>query len=518
LALVSDVVCDVDAANLCTGVVALVAEILSWIWRVMKRLALNTIDDLKPDVRRPGYDVRALKIGIVHIGVGAFHRAHQAAYTDAAIAARGGDWGICGVSLKSPNVREQLLPQDGLYSVREVSSDADRWRVIGAVREVLFAGDQLPKIIARIAQAETHIVSLTVTEKGYCSDIAKREPLWAHSDVAHDIERIDQPISALGVLVAGLYERFRKRGAPLTVICCDNLPENGHVLESIVHKFTERVHPQILPWLRDNVTFPCSMVDRIVPATKPEDIAESAISLGVADHGVVRAEPFSQWVIEDKFVAPRPAWREVGVQFVSDVRPFEKMKLRLLNGSHSLIAYCGAMMGIDTIAEAIRQPAIANAVVKLMEECETTLDPVPGINLAHYRKQLIERFSNPAIGHGTWQVAMDGSQKLPQRVIAVALERHTRGLESPMCAAAVAAWIVYLSGCAPSGKTHDINDARAATFSQWWLNAAGNYSKFTETILDDKQVFGELSAVDSFRSEVIRKVNVMTSQGLAAAL
>ena len=306
------------------------------------RLNLNALAALPDGVQRPAYDPSAIGIGIVHLGIGAFHRAHQAVYTDAALAHAGGDWGISGVSLKSPIVRDQLAPQDGLYAVRSVSQagdawraeSGDAWRVVGSVREVLFAPQQMTDVIARIARAESKIVSLTVTEKGYCANVGKREPLWDHPEIVNDLLHADQPVSVLGVLAAGLHERCRKRGAPLTILCCDNLPENGAVLEALVHQFVERLYPQIMPWLRDNVRFPSSMVDRIVPATQAADLADVATALGVEDRGVVRAEPFSQWVIEDNFAAEHPAWDAVGAQFVSDVKPFEKMKLRLLNGSH----------------------------------------------------------------------------------------------------------------------------------------------------------------------------------------
>jgi fructuronate reductase len=479
----------------------------------MKRLALSTLPELAANVSRPSYDLAALKIGIVHLGLGAFHRAHQAVYTDDAIALSGGDWGICGVSLKSPTAHDQLAAQDNLYSVREVSGSADRWRVIGAIRESLFAGEQLSAIIARIAKAETHIVSLTVTEKGYCADIAKREPLWTHPDIAHDLERVDQPISALGVLVAGLYERFRKRGAPLTILCCDNLPDNGGVLQSLVHSVAARVHPQILPWLRDNVSFPSSMVDRIVPATKSHDVSDSQTALGLRDEGVVRAEPFGQWVIEDKFLTPRPDWQRVGVQFVADVAPFEAMKLRLLNGAHSLLAYSGALEGIDTIAETVARPAFRSAALDLMRESAATLDPIAGVDIERYQAQLLERFANPALGHRTWQVATDGSQKLPQRLVAPTSIRLGSGQVSAVAAYAVAAWIVYLSERNFLGVTHTVADARAADFKVLRERFENDLQSFAAAVLDDAQVFAAVGKTPSFRAEVLRNVALIGEKG-----
>jgi fructuronate reductase len=485
------------------------------------RLNLQSLNQIPAHIARPRYDPHTLGVGIVHLGIGAFHRAHQAIYTEAAITAAGGDWGICAVSMKSPTVREQLMPQEGLYSLREVSANADRWQIIGSVREVLFIGDELQKVIARIARAETHIVTMTVTEKGYCANIAAREPLWTHPDVANDILNPHAPVSAIGVLVAGLYERFRKRGAPVTVICCDNLQENGRVLESLVHQFVEKTHPHILPWLRDNVAFPCSMVDRIVPATQLADIAESPVTTGFEDHGVVRAEPFSQWVIEDRFVTPRPAWDRVGVQFVDDVRPFEMMKLRLLNGTHSLLAYLGMFNGIDTIAETIARAEFRNAAATLMQENVVTLDAVPGIDLAQYQRDLITRFANPAIGHRTSQVATDGSQKLPQRLVAPVRVRATQGLASPMSALTAAAWIHYLTGHNFDGVTHVVADPRSAHYATLWTQSEDDVTRFAASVLDDETVFADIGKQAAFRSAVIDCVSRLQRDGamkIAAAV
>jgi fructuronate reductase len=463
------------------------------------RLNLQSLNQIPAHIAKPRYDPHTLGVGIVHLGIGAFHRAHQAIYTEAAITASGGDWGICGVSMKSPTVREQLMPQEGLYSLREVSANADRWQIIGSVREVLFIGDELQKVIARIACAETHIVTMTVTEKGYCANIAAHELLWTHPDVANDILNPHAPVSAIGVLVAGLYERFRKRGAPVTVICCDNLQENGRVLESLVHQFVEKIHPQIFPWLRDNVTFPCSMVDRIVPATQPADIAESAVAMGVNDHGVVR----------------------VGVQFVNDVRPFEMMKLRLLNGTHSLLAYLGMFSGIDTIAGTIARIEFRNAAAALMTENIVTLDAAPEIDLAQYQRDLLTRFTNPAIGHCTSQVAMDGSQKLPQRLVAPVRVRASRGLASPMSALTAAAWIHYLTGRNFVGVTHVVADPRSAHYATLWAQSENDVTRFAASVLDDETVFADVGKQASFRSAVIDWVSRLQREGamkIAAAV
>ncbi len=482
------------------------------------RLNLIALAALRDGIQRPNYDPSKLGIGIVHLGLGAFHRAHQAVYADDAIAANGGDWGISAVSLKTPTARDQLAPQDGLYSVRTVSRTGDAWRIVGSVREVLFAPEQMAEVIARIARAETKIITLTVTEKGYCANVAKREPLWDHGDIAHDLSHADDPRSVLGVLAAGLHERFRKRGTPLTIVCCDNLPENGAVLESLVHQFVTRLYPEIMPWLRDNVRFPSSMVDRIVPATQPQDRVDAARVLGYEDHGVVRAEPFSQWVIEDNFAAERPACEHVGAQLVADVRPFEKMKRRLLNGSHSLMAYLGYVAGYETIAETVSDPGFEQLVNALMLEAEATLEPISCVDFAAYREQLIERFGNPANGHRCAQIATDGSQKIPQRWIAVANERLANGLDINALTLATAGWIRYVYGKDEMDAPITLSDPLAAEFTAIAAKHPYDAMSFADAVLRIEPVFGALGRNPAFAAPVKRWVNQLFRDGAQATV
>ena len=489
------------------------------------RLSLDALVTLPITVQRPTYDPASVGIGIVHLGLGAFHRAHQAVYTDDAIAHTDGGahgWGISGVSLKTATARDQLVPQDGLYSVRSVSRATEAWRVIGSVREVLFAPQQMAAVIARIARAETKIITLTVTEKGYCANVAKREPQWDHPDIAHDLLHANEPGSVLGVLALGLFERFRAvgkfGGAPLTILCCDNLPENGAVLAALVHQFVTRQYPQIMPWLRDNVRFPSSMVDRIVPATRAEDRIDAARELGFEDEGVVRAEPFSQWVIEDDFAAERPAWEKVGAQLVSDVRSFEKMKLRLLNGSHSLLAYLGYMAGYETIAETIIDPSFECLVNALMLEAEATLEPIPGVDFAAYRAQLIERFGNPANGHRCAQIATDGSQKIPQRWIAVANERLARGLDLNAVTLATAGWIRYVYGKDELDAVIAISDPLAAEFAAIAASHPYDALSFADAVLRTDSVFGPLGRNPAFAAPVKRWVSQLFRDGAQATV
>jgi fructuronate reductase len=312
-------------------------------------LSLTTLDHVAPGVARPAYDPRGVGIGIVHLGIGAFHRAHQAIYTDAALAKKGGAWGICGVSLRSPDVRDRMTPQDGLYTAVEKSPAGVQRRIIGSVREVLFLSPERKRVDARLADRATQIVTLTVTEKGYCHDPATGRLNVDHPDIVHDLAHPHEPASVVGLLVSALETRRHDAAGPLTIVCCDNLPHNGRVLQGLVAAFAQARDGSLAEWIEKNTSFPSTMVDRIVPATTAGDIADNDAALGMHDAAPVVFEPFKQWVIEDEFVTPRPAWEVGGAELVADVAPFEAMKLRLLNASHSAFAYLGFLAGHEYI-------------------------------------------------------------------------------------------------------------------------------------------------------------------------
>jgi len=311
------------------------------------RLNTASHDRLGVEVERPTYERGAQGVGIVHFGIGAFHRAHQAWYTDLAMEAGDRDWAIIGVSLRSPAVAEQLNPQDGLYTVSERSAEADMTRLIGAVRAVLVAPRERERVVAAIAAPGTRIVSLTVTEKGYCRG--------ADGNLAPALADAD---SFYAYLLPALQLR-REAGLPgLTLLSCDNLADNGRQLECLVVQYVERHCPELLPWVETECTFPSTMVDRIVPATTADDLSALADRITLDDAGAVMTEPFSQWVIEDRFAGPRPRWEVAGAELVSDVAPYEKAKLRMLNGAHSLLAYCGLARGYAFVHQAIADPEL----------------------------------------------------------------------------------------------------------------------------------------------------------------
>ena len=428
------------------------------------RLSDRTLDTLPEAVARPRYDRSTLATGIVHLGIGAFHRGHQAEYTDDALGLADAEpsWGICGVSLRSPATRDALAPQNGLFTVAARDGASVSARVVGSVTGLLVGPEDPAAVIAALAAPTTRIVTTTVTEKGYCHDPATGALNDAHPDIAADLAAPDWPRSAIGYLVAGL-ERRRQTGlGPFTVLCCDNLPNNGATVRRVVRRFAELHDPILAEWIGDYGAFPSTMVDRIVPATTDADRARIAELLGVEDAWPVMTEPFKQWVIEDAFAAGRPAWERAGAQLVRDVAPFELMKLRLLNGSHSTMAYLGFLAGHDTIAGTIGDPPFHRLVRGLMDdEVGPTVPQPEGTDVDAYKDALLARFANPALQHQTRQIAMDGSQKLPQRLLAPARERLAAGRPVRLIGLAVAGWLRYVGGIDERGNAYAVDDPLA---------------------------------------------------------
>jgi fructuronate reductase len=371
------------------------------------------------------------------------------------------------VSLRSADVRDRLSPQDGLYTAVEKSPAGIRRRVVGSVREVLFLGDQREQLATRLAAAETRIVSLTITEKGYCHDPASAKLNFRHPDIVHDLAHPGEPRSAIGLLSAALDARRGSHGGALTILCCDNLPHNGALVRGLVAAFADARDPKLARWIEARASFPSTMVDRIVPATTDADIADNDAALGMHDAAPVMHEPFRQWAIEDNFVAGRPRWEQVGAQLVADVAPFEAMKLRLLNGSHSAFAYLGFLAGHEYIFQVAAQPDFVAFMRRLMaDEVVPTLAVPTGVDVAAYQQALVTRFANPALPHRTQQIAMDGSQKLPQRLLATVHENLTAGRSIDMLALAVAGWMRYVSGRDESGRAIKVSDPLADEFAR----------------------------------------------------
>lgn len=482
----------------------------------MNRLSQACVNQLPSDVKLPSYDRAHLKPGIVHLGIGAFHRAHQAFYTEAVLNKFGGDWGIVGCSLRSPSVRDQLAPQDGLYTLVERSGDGEQLQIIGAVIKNLVGPENPAELIAVMAQPNIKIVSLTITEKGYCHDPATGDLNEAHPDIAHDVQHLDNPKSAIGFIVAALFARFKAGTKSFTVLSCDNLPNNGEVLEKVVLQFAAKISEELVAWIKKNTCFPSTMVDRIVPATTDDNRQDIESRLGVRDEGVVIAEPFSQWVIEDKFSDGRPEWDQVGALLVDDVRIFEKIKLRLLNGAHSIMAYSGYLSGFDYISEVMNEPAFVAMIKTYMaREAGETINAPVGFDIEAYKQQLRDRFSNKALKHRTWQIAMDGSQKLPQRLLeSLRVQLKTSGHIDIICLG-VAAWIRYISGVDEKGNAIEVSDPFAAELRAVCDEHVASIEQRVRAIVGISKIFGDdLAQEERFINGTIDWLKSFYEQGV----
>jgi fructuronate reductase len=480
------------------------------------RLNLAALTRLPDAVRPPPLDPAGLTPGIVHLGIGAFHRAHQAVYTeDAMVAAGDAGWAVCGVTQRSATVRDQLAAQDGLYTVLERGAGSGPPRVVGVVRGVLSNVDAGAEVVRRLADPAVRVVTLTVTEKGYRRSATGRLNR-ADRAVRADIAGVGQPGYAprtvVGQLVAGLHARWRSHGLGLSVVSCDNLPANGTAVAGLVTDFCAalagRLGGRLGSWIAESVCFPSTLVDRIVPATTEADREEVARRLGLRDEAAVVAEPFSQWVIEDEFAVGRPRWEAAGALLTPNVAPYEAVKLRLLNGAHSLLAYAGALAGHDTIAAAVADPRLAGAARRLMDEdAAPTVTEPPGVSLTAYAASVLDRFANPALGHRTVQVASDGSQKLPIRLLATARDRLLGGGEPRWVAFAVAAWLLYVAqGVDRTGRPLPLDDPLAETLRD---RLAGRVP--AQSLVDSGLAVGEvfppdLAGDDRFRDLLIDAV------------
>lgn len=427
------------------------------------RLSRDTQASVAADVARPAYDVAAQRCGIVHFGIGAFHRAHQAVYTDDAMAAGDRDWRIIGVSLRSGDVADQLNPQDGFYTVVQRSAVGASARLIGAVSHVIVAPQDPDAVIAALASADTHIVSFTITEKGY-----HRRPdgTLARDDaaLASDIAGQGAPRTIYGFLAAGLAQRQAAGRSGLTLISCDNLANNGERLMALMRDYLAETDAALADWFTQNCRCPSTMVDRIVPAVTDADRSWLAEQIGMEDAAAVITEPFSQWVIEDNFAGPRPRWEDVGAQIVADVSHYEAAKLRMLNGAHSALAYLGLARGHEYVHQAIADPVLAGVIDTLMRaEAAPTLHTAPGLDLNTYADALIARFANTALPHRLAQIAMDGSQKIPQRWLEPLAINQAAGRDCAATLQALAAWIVHVRGTA-----RPVDDPMAAQLADLW--------------------------------------------------
>lgn len=481
------------------------------------RLANATAERLPGDIERRAYDRSAAQAGVVHLGIGAFHRAHQAAVFDDLLGRGDMRWGVRGTSLRSPATHDAMAPQDGLYSLVVRDGAEERVRVIGSVLNVLVAPENPAALVEALAAPETHIVTLTVTEKGYKLDPATGALIEADPEVASDLAGLHAPQTAPGFLVAALALRRERGLAPFTAISCDNLPENGRRLEAAVLAMAGRRDPALRDWIAEKGAFPQTMVDRIVPATGEEDIERLAARTGLLDRAMVKTEPFTQWVIEDRFAGGRPDFEAAGVQVTADVAPWETAKLRLLNGAHSGIAYLGALAGIEFVDRFVATGAGAAFAEALWDEAEVTLAPPAELDIAAYRRALMARFANSALGHRTRQIAMDGSQKLPQRLVAPLMARQAMGLASPMTSLAIAAWMRWQAGRCDDGNRHVVDDPLADRTAAIWA-AAADPDDAARRLLAIDAIFPPALAGSTAAGEIARGLRELVRDGAAATL
>jgi fructuronate reductase len=483
------------------------------------RLSASTLATASVGTQRPAYDRDCLRTGIVHLGLGAFVRAHQALYTEDLLATEPGDWGMVGVSLQRPDQRDRLMPQDGLYTALQRDPSGLSARIVGCLHSVLVAPEDPVAVVDAMANPDTRIVSLTVTEKGYCIDPATGRLQQHHPDIQHDLEHPGEPRTAVGFILSALERRRDASMEPFTVLSCDNLPSNGRLLAALVSDFAALRDCGLATWVETHASFPSTMVDRIVPATTPEDLAEATRLTGLTDAAAVVHEPYRQWVIEDRFVGDvRPSWERVGAEIVSDVAPYEHMKLRLLNGAHSALAYLGYLSGHETIAETVTDPVLRTFVEGLWQEILPVVPPPAGTDLAAYTRALLERFSNPAIRHRTWQIAMDGSQKLPQRLLATIRERLARDLPLPNLALAVAGWMRYVGGVDECGREIDVRDPLAAHLRGTLDQAGRDPTARVHAILGIEAIFGtDLARDHRFESALVTTYTSLLTRGARGA-
>lgn len=452
-------------------------------------------------------------IGIIHLGLGAFFRAHGAIYVAEAMARSGGDWDIIGVSLMSPDQRDKMKPAGFAYHAVEQGPGGEKAQTIGVIKDVLVAREDPEAVLAAMAAPEVKIVSLTVTEKGYCHFPATGRLNPEHAGIVHDLGHV-LPETAPGYLVRALARRRAAGVRPFTVMTCDNLPQNGHVVRQVVLDLAARIDPTLEAWIASYCKFPSTMVDRIVPATRPEDVARLALT-GIVDAAPVFHEPFRQWVIEDDFVdGLRPDFGPE-VQLVADVTPFEHMKLRCLNGTHSSLAYLGYLAGFETVAEASADPTFARFLTKLWrDEIIPALDAPPGVDLDAYAAALLERYQNPAIRHRLWQIAMDGSQKLPQRIFGTVADSLAAGRATPGLMLAIAAWMKYVSGIDEKGQVIEVKDPLAAD-----LKAASEAADPVAAFLAMRQVFpADLAGNAEFKAALLAARDLLRANGAHEAV
>ncbi len=486
----------------------------------MDRLSNITLKRVTDGVKTPGYAREDIGVGIVHIGAGAFFKAHQAVYTDTALALSAkagvnGDWGICAVSLNSTTAKTTLGPQDGLYTLKVLDEPA-RYRVIGSVKEVLSGPKDRASVIMRLADPKVRIVTLTVTEKGYCLDADGQLDI-AHAGIAADLTGKDVPVTVIGIVTLGLAAR-RKNGVPsIAVISCDNVSGNGTKLGQAVTAYAQLVSPPLAEWIMQNVSFPNTMVDSITPASGEGLVADAAQAIGLSDMAPVHREEFTDWVIEN-FDGPRPDWEQAGAVFTDDVSPYEHTKLRLVNAPHSALTYLGLLAGHKTVAQAMADESLADYFYQLTtDELIPSLGDSPLIDLPHYRDRIGARFANTSIHHELFQIATDGSAKLPQRFLPPLEINYKAGRDTSCLALAIAAWMFYVLETVRNREP--LNDPLADGIKDVSRDSSGSGQDDVEGLLALRQIFPKwIGDEPRVKDEIISAYDRLQAGGVSYAL
>lgn len=475
----------------------------------LPRLTPTLLAELPAAVARPRYDRRALQPGMAHLGVGAFHRTHQAEYTDDLLGDSFDRWGVVGINVRPPSLAATLGVQGGLYTRLIRENERVEARVIASIVSVVDSQSGSRPALDVLASADIDVVTLTVTEKGYCHRPSTGELILDHPDIVHDIAEPEAPASIPGILVEALARRRRTHGRPLTLLSCDNIPSNGVILRSVVNTLAERRGGGLAAWIDANAAFPSAMVDRIAPAVRQADHDFVAETYGYRDEAVAVGEPFRQWVIENRVAGRFPAWDRAGATLVDDVEAFEHLKMRVLNGAQTTLSYLGVFAGHEHTCDDMTDPLLVGFVRRmLIEETLPTLAPVPGMDASAYVEQSLSRLRNTAIRHRNHQIATDGSQKIVQRLLNPIAERLRRGQSAVLLSTAVAAWMVYLiRASARFGRAWAAEDPYAARIAAIADRIGDDAEALTAAILGIDTIFRpELAQNAAFREAAARGV------------
>ena len=466
------------------------------------------------NVMKAAYDRSGLRPRILHIGLGAFFRAHLADYTDTANRLGDSTWGIRAVKTRAGGdaLTSDINDNDGLYSLVETNKDGAAAKVIGCLYDTVFYTDEPHKVFEVFLQPDFAVVTTTITEKGYCYDFGNKCLDTNNIDIVHDIANFAKPHSAIGIITRGLWLRKQAGLGGITVLSCDNMTNNGLTFSSAITGFAALVDGELAAWIASNVSFPCAMVDRIVPAMTEESRATARRVSGYDDAAAIVCEQFKQWVIEDDFRNGAPDWQAAGAILTQVVEPFEEMKLRLLNGAHSTLAYCGYLNGYETVDQAIADCGLKALLQSYwLNEAIPTLEQPPGFNLTQYCAALVERFSNPALKHRLWQIAMDGSQKLPYRLLNGLRANVQAKRAYPATTLTLAAWVRYVSGMDLRNQPIDVRDPLASHFKAAFASAT-TAEDFVATVLSNERVFGDLAKNAALLAQVTKEYARIVAQ------